>query len=270
MAPKIENGFRVGKLTVAGPTKERKNGYRVWNCICDCGGTIRLDTRTLQRGTVRDCGCETAVSPGQKDLTGKRFGRLVCLEPTEQRERGGGLIWRCRCDCGKECLVPTHQLVTGNKKSCGCLAHPPLKELVGQRFGKLTVLEYAGKREGMHRWKCVCDCGRETVVGQTLLQSGKTRSCGCLQASVITENLKLCEGTSVAVLKASRRHKWSSNTSGYTGVHQDRRTGRWIASITFQKKRYYLGSFEKKEDAIRARKRGEEMHENFLEWYDSI
>lgn len=25
-------------------------------CVC-CGGFIELDTRTLQRGTVRDCGC---------------------------------------------------------------------------------------------------------------------------------------------------------------------------------------------------------------------
>ena len=68
---------------------------------------------------------------------------------------------------------------------------------MGQRFGKLTVLEYAGKHSGMHRWKCLCDCGNETIVGQTLLQTGKTKSCGCLQAKVYIQNLKLCEGTSI-------------------------------------------------------------------------
>ena len=42
MKPKIGVGFRIGKLTVSEPTGERKNGYTVWNCACDCGGLIRL------------------------------------------------------------------------------------------------------------------------------------------------------------------------------------------------------------------------------------
>ena len=179
--PRIETGFRIGKLTVVAPTDQRKNGYTIWNCMCDCGGFIELDTRTLQRGTVRDCGCETKVKPGQKDLTGQRFGRLVCLEPSSQRDEQGGTQWLCQCDCGNQCLVATHQLLCGYKKSCGCLSHPPLKDYVDKRFGMLTVLEYAGKRDGMHRWRCLCDCGNETIVGQTLLQGGRTKSCGCLQ-----------------------------------------------------------------------------------------
>ena len=151
----------------------------VWNCTCDCGGAVQLDTRTLQRGTVRDCGCETKVKGGQKDLTGQRFGRLVCLEPSPHRNKQGGTQWLCQCDCGKQCLAATHQLLCGYKKSCGCLSHPPLKDYVGKRFGMLTVLEYAGKWDRMHRWRCLCDCGNETIVGQTLLQSGRTKSCGC-------------------------------------------------------------------------------------------
>ena len=110
--PKIEPGVRVGKLTVKEATGQRKRGYSIWNCHCDCGGSIALDTRALQRGTVQDCGCETKVRPGQKDLTGQRFGRLVCLEPTEGRSKSSGsVIWHCRCDCGNECLVPRDQLM---------------------------------------------------------------------------------------------------------------------------------------------------------------
>ncbi|MDY4970488.1 MAG: hypothetical protein SO101_09540, partial [Lachnospiraceae bacterium] len=110
--PEITPGFCLGKLTVREATDLRKNGYTVWNCDCSCGGSIALDTRTLQRGTVRDCGCETKVKPGIKDLTGQRFGRLVCLESTEDRSRNGGsVIWRCRCDCGNECLAASGQLM---------------------------------------------------------------------------------------------------------------------------------------------------------------
>ena len=148
MKPKIGIGFRIGKLTVSEPTGERKNGYMVWNCTCNCGGAVQLDTRTLQRGTVQDCGCETKVKPGQKNLTGQRFGRLVCLEPSPRRDKQGGTQWLCQCDCGKQCLAATHQLLCGYKKSCGCLSHPPLKDYVGKRFGMLTVLEYAGKGAG--------------------------------------------------------------------------------------------------------------------------
>lgn len=140
---------------------------------------------------------------------------------------------------------------------------------IGKRFGKLIVIGYGGKRAGMHRWKCLCDCGNETIVGQTLLQSGKTKSCGCIQAETIKENLKLVDGTSVTMLEAAKERLISSNTSGYTGVYQDKKSGKWRAQITFKKKTYYLGSFEKIEDAIKARRRGEEIHDNFLKWYYS-
>lgn len=261
-------GARVGDLTVIEPTEQRKNGYMVWRCRCDCGGTILLDTRCLQRGTVTDCGCRKKVKPGTVDLTGQRFGRLVCLEATDQRCASGSVIWRCRCDCGAVCLVPLHQLRQGYTKSCGCLGHPPRKDLVGQRFGKLVVTEYAGKEKGVHRWRCRCDCGNETVVGQTLLQSGKTQSCGCLREETIRQNLKLVDGTSVAILMARKnRPPLKNNTSGFNGVYQNKKTGKWVAQITFQKKNYYLGSFSRREDAVEARKKGEKIYEKAIEKY---
>ena len=263
---KIKIGFRIGKLTVGAPTKQRKNGYTVWKCNCDCGGTIFLDTRCLQRGKITDCGCISKTRPGQKDITGMRFGKLVAVEPTDIRD-GGTVVWRCRCDCGKEILTSLHQLCSGYRKSCGCLSHPPIKNFVGKRFGRLVVLAYAGKRGGMHRWRCRCDCGKETVVGQTLLQTGKTKSCGCLQSEVYQENLKLVDGTSVAILEAYKEKKNRNNTSGYTGVYWDKKKEKWVAQIGFKRKNYYLGAYCDKQDAIRARRQGEEMHDNFLEWY---
>lgn len=264
---KIAIGCRVGHLTVEAETPARKGGYVVWKCRCDCGGVRELDTRCLHRGRVTDCGCLSKVDPGQRDLTGRRFGRLVCLAPTDSRSQKGDVIWSCRCDCGSLCDVAGTRLTGGEKKSCGCAGHPARKELEGRRFGKLTVIAYAGKRAGMHRWRCRCDCGGETEVGQTLLQSGKTKSCGCLQTQVLREKLKLCDGTSVTCLEARRKTRLSSNTSGHTGIYQNKRSGKWIAQITFKRRTYYLGSYDRIEDAIQARKQGEKMHEAFLEWY---
>lgn len=266
--PKISIGYRIGMLTVESRTDQKKNGYTVWHCRCDCGGEIELDTRYLQRGTITDCGCKTTVRPGMLDLTGMRFGKLVCLYPADEKDKRGNTQWVCRCDCGNTCLAAVPQLRSGYKKSCGCVSHPSLKDFAGKRFGKLTVIAYAGKRAGMHRWKCQCDCGNETVVGQTLLQNGKTQSCGCLQQTQIFENMKYVDGTSVTKLEARMaRPPIASNTSGYNGVYRNKISGKWTAQIGFKGKTYHLGSFDNIQDAINARKRGEGMYEDFLDWY---
>lgn len=55
-------------------------------------------------------------------------------------------------------------------------------DLVGQRFGRLVVLEFAGhNKHGQRQWRCLCDCGTEKVVPTQSLKSGNTQSCGCLQ-----------------------------------------------------------------------------------------
>lgn len=55
------------------------------------------------------------------DHTGMRYGKLVAIEPLENRQ-GGGVVRRCRCDCGNEVFVRGNFLVTGDRKSCGkCL-----------------------------------------------------------------------------------------------------------------------------------------------------
>lgn len=244
---KIAVGSRVGMLTVESAASERKNGYMVWVCRCDC---------------------VTKVRPGQVDLTGQRFDRLVVEEPTSMRAYGGSVVWKCRCDCGNEALISGKQLSRGYKKSCGCLSHPPVKDYVGKVFGQLTVTAYIGKEKGQHLWECQCTCGKRTVVRQTYLQSGKTKSCGCLQKTVIGDNLRLVEGTSVTLLEAGKDRLISSNTSGHTGVYLNKKNRKWVAQITFKKKRYYLGCYDRIEDAVRMRRIAEErMFGEFLEWY---
>lgn len=51
----------------------------------------------------------------------------------------------------------------------------------GARFGRLVVVEYAGKRKGRFHWLCKCDCGGQKVTATSNLTGGGTQSCGCLQ-----------------------------------------------------------------------------------------
>lgn len=54
-------------------------------------------------------------------------------------------------------------------------------DLTGKKFGKLTVIEAAGKTDaGAILYKCKCDCGGEKVVRNDHLKSGAIQSCGCI------------------------------------------------------------------------------------------
>lgn len=54
-----------------------------------------------------------------------------------------------------------------------------VKDMTGERFGSLVVVERAeNNHRGLARWKCKCDCGRETIVNGADLRSGLTKSCG--------------------------------------------------------------------------------------------
>lgn len=62
-------------------------------------------------------------------------------------------------------------------------SHPLFKNLTGRRFGKLSVISYAGRVNGAHSWNCQCDCGGFKVVNSQCLAHGLTASCGCLMSN---------------------------------------------------------------------------------------
>lgn len=54
-----------------------------------------------------------------------------------------------------------------------------ITDLSGRKFARLLVLSFIEKTPTGYFWKCKCDCGNETRVDATKLQSGHTKSCGC-------------------------------------------------------------------------------------------
>ena len=140
--------------------------------------------------------------------------------------------------------------------------------LTGRIFGKLTVLELAEWKNGTSYWHCRCECGNETIVRYVYLINGHTKSCGCLQSSIIKTNMKFVDGTSVTLLEKTGKRLLKNNSSGYNGVYLNRRTQKWTAQIGFKGKNYNLGSFSRIEDAVEARKKAEDrIYGEFLEWY---
>lgn len=57
---------------------------------------------------------------------------------------------------------------------------PAVIDMTGEKFGRLTVLAYAGKtKDRKSLWRCICDCGNERTVMGKHMRSGHTASCGC-------------------------------------------------------------------------------------------
>ena len=291
---KVTCGARFGHLTVLEQTEERKNGYVVWRCRCDCGNEYGAASRELKSGRAVSCkdpSCKYYTEAMKKrysreDFTGRRFGKLLVLglaaeditsasgKPVQsriKRDANGRVLWNCKCDCGNTVEATSSELKSGNRKSCGCLSRPPLYDWVGKRFGRLTVTAYDGKRNGYHYWKCLCDCGNETVVVQTSLLRGHTSSCGCLGRS-LKDRRTLVDGTCVEILRSALLKGTipQNNSSGVRGVYWQKKQQRWIAQIMFKGKMIYLGSYNTIGEAAIARKRGEQKYfGEFLEEYDA-
>ena len=120
--------------------------------------------------------------------------------------------------CGNKFEGVIQEVKSGNKKSCGCLhkkqckinGKKTIRDLTGQRFGRLVVKEDSGLRRGSNiMWKCVCDCGKETCVDGPSLLRGYTTSCGCFQkedvAKRLTNNLEGQQFGFLLVLNKSQK-----------------------------------------------------------------
>ena len=118
------------------------------------------------------------------DLTNQRFGSLTAIEiapPFIQPSGKKVSAWKCQCDCGNIVNVRTDNLRNGHTTSCGCACGRI--DISGKQFGRLTVSHYVGNGQ----WECECECGNRVVVRTYNLNSGNTKSCGCLQKDRASE-----------------------------------------------------------------------------------
>ena len=158
------------------------------------------------------------------NLIGVRFGRLVVVERAGTTRQGKAL-WRCRCDCGGETTTQTNYLRCGDTRSCGCL-HSELAaekgrtkkvDLTGRRFGRLIVVEEAQRSlSGDVRWRCLCDCGKESTPIASCLTRGTSLSCGCLR-----DELKRARAAAVGSMKRIRACRTCGRVYEATGPQKD-------------------------------------------------
>jgi len=65
-------------------------------------------------------------------------------------------------------------------------------DLIGQKFGRLTVLEFAGKDKSRTAlYLCKCDCGQKKIIISSEFKRGKIQSCGCLRKESSSERMRI-------------------------------------------------------------------------------
>lgn len=95
-----------------------------------------------------------------------------------------------------------------------------MRDLTGQRFGKLTALRVEEKTEYRKiKWRCVCDCGNETVVFACNLTRYHTTSCGCEKKRIVKSGAHTTHGGRYSRLyeiwRSMRQRCSNKNKSNY-------------------------------------------------------
>ena len=136
-----------------------------------------------------------------KNKIGQQFGNLIVDSINKEKTTNKHTYYNCHCLCGNPAIIIKRSDNLTDNSSCGCKPRHKVSQksidtlithnkdletkLIGQKFGRLTVLEYAGKIPkycNANLWKCQCECGNITYVTTSSLQSGHTKSCGCLHS----------------------------------------------------------------------------------------
>ena len=254
-------GKRFGRWTVEAYAGKRNRNY-MYECKCDCGRERNVMRKTLLDGTSTSCGCSRGRETiDVTDIVGERFGRWTVL--SYAGKEGKKHLYMCRCECGTERPVLRDSLVNGTSASCGCgrLARSNPDDIVGNKYGRLTVIAFSHRTEKGLWYKCQCDCGNVVVEQKSHLTNYPNITCGdCTK--IVQEGDHINGDTRDNRRKNLRaatysQNNWNSkipktNTSGYKGVSWREGVNKYIARIGINNKTYHIGSFCDPIEAARA------------------
>lgn len=217
-------GIRFGRLVVLcrGQDKVQPSGKRIpmWTCLCDCGNTKDINGDSLRQGLTTSCGCIQ-----------KEKARSVCENHIKLN------VYDLSCDYGVCWTSNTNQEFYFDLEDYDLIKNYTWIELKG----------YIYSTNGVNFHRLVMSCDDDNVVVDHINHNPLDNR---------KDNLRLCSQQ-----KNSCNHKVStSNTSGVTGVSYRKQRDRWVAYLTYNGQHVNLGTYIKFEDAVMARKAGEEKY----------
>jgi hypothetical protein len=232
-----------------------------------------------------------------KDLVGKRFGRLTVISRNYEKQKelleqgkGNKAYWNCLCDCGKQTVVCSSNLQNkiNPTTSCGCY----LKEIIHKQkntksnrwmFDGNTAIGITDKGErffiDIDDYEIASQyCWRFSEQGYIIAngRNGENKIVWLHRVVMrITDDNTLVDHkdwdkhnnrkSNLRIATKSENNinirRKRNNTSGYTGVTFNKRCGKYVARISKDNKRIFLGAFSTFEEAVKARHSAElELH----------
>lgn len=266
----VEVGKRYGMLTLL---KDLNVSPRKVLVKCDCGNEEEKYLTSLSTGKQTMCS-QCSPRGAEKELTGKRFGRLLVIgEVRKDTKRGKKKAWKSLCDCGKEVVTLTAELLNGNVAGCGhscsALKHPLRNTPTYTSWVKMLsrcrgdydnikdcwvdvqVCDYWNPDKGGSFENFAEDMG-ERPEGMTLNR---------VRGSKIYSK-ETCEWATLSVQSYDQRIS-IFNTSGKTGVYWRKDRNCWAAQISVNNKTLTLYNGESFEDAVKAREEAELKYYGF-------
>jgi hypothetical protein len=167
---------KFGKLRIKEPQDILPRSHKKILWICDCGREKLIGIVDVLLGNTTSCGlCNQILS---EEIATRKFGKLRIKTP-QDISSGSAKKIEWMCDCGKEKLINTKDVLSGHTTSCGQCNQISAADITTKKFGRLRIKTPQNILSGSNKEvKWMCDCGQEKLIQISLVLSGNTNSCG--------------------------------------------------------------------------------------------
>ena len=157
----------------------------------------------------------------RKSLVGQKFGKLTVIEMLYNYNNTNKTKCLCNCDCGAKNIIRTpYGLQHAKYSSCGCgkkeyIINSCGKDIIDQKFGRLLVTDIFWNTNPP-TVSCLCDCGSNVILPKRDVQSGHTKSCGCLKIEKISHLKDIDHTNNISDYGIKILNKAGKNDKGQT------------------------------------------------------
>lgn len=157
----------------------------------------------------------------RENLVGQIFGKLTVKKMLYNYSNTGKTKCLCDCECGNTNIIRTpYGLKQAKDSSCGCGKKEYVikscgKDIRNQKFGRLLVINILWE-SNPPQVECLCDCGNVVVLNKRDVQTGHTKSCGCLKSDNLRALKDIDHTNQISDYGIKIKYKSGKNNKGQT------------------------------------------------------